>query len=175
MGKVDEIIDKLIGVEGGYVDHASDRGGKTRYGIAESTARKQGYTGDMDELPIDLARAIYRDQYWIGPGLDRVHVIAPDVAAYLFDYGVHSGPATAIKALQRGLNVLSRGAREHERLGVDGQIGPATRAALLAHVGKRGEEAICKVLLVLRGSMLIDLAERDKTQQDFIYGWLSRI
>ena len=48
---VNELIDELIEREGGYVNHPSDRGGPTRFGITEAVARAHGYAGAMAELP----------------------------------------------------------------------------------------------------------------------------
>ena len=39
---IDELIDALIEREGGYVNHPSDRGGATKYGITEAVARAPG-------------------------------------------------------------------------------------------------------------------------------------
>ncbi|HGV4401999.1 TPA: glycosyl hydrolase 108 family protein, partial [Klebsiella pneumoniae] len=43
----DQIIEGILGKEGGYVDHPSDKGGPTRWGITQTIARAHGYTGDM--------------------------------------------------------------------------------------------------------------------------------
>jgi lysozyme family protein len=47
----DQIIEGILGKEGGYVDHPSDKGGPTRWGITQTTARAHGYTGDMRTCP----------------------------------------------------------------------------------------------------------------------------
>ena len=52
---VDQMLETLLGKEGGYTDHPSDRGGPTNWGITEKVARAYGYTGDMRELERDLA------------------------------------------------------------------------------------------------------------------------
>lgn len=49
--KADQTIEGILGKEGGYVDHPSDKGGPTRWGITQTTARAHGYTGDMRNLP----------------------------------------------------------------------------------------------------------------------------
>ncbi|MEN9903419.1 MAG: Bordetella virus, partial [Pseudomonadota bacterium] len=60
----DAAIADLLGIEGGFSDDPADSGGATRYGITEAVARRHGYTGPMREMPSDLARAIYRADYW---------------------------------------------------------------------------------------------------------------
>src|SRR3546814_10053392 len=77
---VDELIDEVIGREGGYVNHPVDRGGPTRWGITGAAARAQGWCGDMRRFPRDEAVAIYRRLYWLRPGFDQVAEQAPALA-----------------------------------------------------------------------------------------------
>ena len=66
------LIDRVIAREGDYSDHPADRGGATRWGITEAVARDRGYDGAMRALPRSTAAAIYRTDYWQGPGYDLV-------------------------------------------------------------------------------------------------------
>ncbi len=104
------LIDRVIAREGDYSDHPADRGGATRWGITEAVARDRGYDGAMRALPRSTAAAIYRTDYWQGPGYDRVAERAPALAAELFDSGVNLGTIVATGFLQRALNALNRGA-----------------------------------------------------------------
>ena len=111
----DQSFDALLKHEGGYSDHAADPGGKTRYGITESVAREVGYQGDMRDLPLNLAKRIYREQYWNAVKADQL----PSAARYLvFDAAVNSGAGQAARWLQRAV-----GAKD------DGVIGPITLRA----------------------------------------------
>ena len=56
-------FEKLLGHEGGFVDHPKDPGGATRYGITQRVARANGYEGDMRNLPISEAKRIARKDY----------------------------------------------------------------------------------------------------------------
>lgn len=67
----DQIIEGILGKEDGYVDHPSDKGGPTRWGITQTTARAHGYTGDMRNPPRETAKQILLSDYWTGPGLTR--------------------------------------------------------------------------------------------------------
>jgi lysozyme family protein len=114
----DDAFTKLLGHEGGYVNDARDPGGKTRYGITETVARLAGYRGDMQALPLDLARRIYLEEYWRPAGGEAV----PDAAKFqVFDMAVNSGVGAAVKTTQRALGVAE-----------DGVLGPQTLAALQA-------------------------------------------
>lgn len=114
----DQAFDILLKHEGGFSDHAADPGGKTRFGITEAVARKAGYRGDMRELPLDLAKRIYKDRYWDAVRAEEL----PEAVRYaVFDAAVNSGPRQAILWLQRAAGVKD-----------DGIIGPQTLAAVHA-------------------------------------------
>ena len=105
----------LLKHEGLYSDHAADPGGKTMYGITEVVAREVGYQGDMHELPLDLAKRIYKDRYWDTVKADD---LPAGIRYAVFDAAVNSGPGQSTKWLQRALGVAD-----------DGVIGPKTLAA----------------------------------------------
>lgn len=108
----DVAFDTLLKHEGGYSDHGADPGGKTRFGITEAVAREVGYRGDMRELPLDLAKRIFKDKYWDAVKADQL----PAAVRYaVFDAAVNSGPGQSAKWLQRALGVVD-----------DGVIGPKT-------------------------------------------------
>lgn len=173
---VDTLIDEVIAREGGYVNHAADRGGPTRWGITEAVARAQGYDGPMDALPRSAAADIYRTLYWRRPRYDAVARRAPALAAELFDTGVNMGPAVAASFLQRALNALNRGAADYPDLALDGAIGPQTLAALdvfLTTRGPAGETVLLKAVEALQGERYLRLAETRPANEAFLYGWLA--
>jgi lysozyme family protein len=173
---VDQLIEEVIGREGGYSNHPADRGGATRWGVTEKVARAHGYRGDMRSFPRDEAVAIYRRIYWVRPGFDRVAEIAPRVAAELFDTGVNMGPDTAAAFVQRALNALNRGATDYPDISVDRKIGPRTLAALRGFIdrrGVRGEIVLLKAIEALQGERYMRLAEQRPGNEAFLYGWLA--
>lgn len=111
----DQAFELLLGHEGGFSDHKADPGGKTRWGVTEAVARAKGYTGDMRDLPVDLARSIYRADYW-----DRIRAeeLPAGLRYVMFDAAVNSGPPQAVKWLQAAIGET-----------VDGIIGPRTLSA----------------------------------------------
>jgi len=172
---IEAMIDAVIGREGGYTNNPADRGGPTRWGITEQTARAYGYSGAMNVLPRELAVEIYRKRYWTGVGFNNVGAVYPKVGEEMFDTGINMGPATAGKFLQRALNVLNRGHSDYGDIGVDGLIGPGTIAALKAYAAKRGAEGEAVLLRALDGlqaARYIDIAEKNPSQEAFVYGWL---
>lgn len=107
----DDAFDRLLGHEGRYVDDPNDPGGETNWGIS-----KRSYPHvDIKNLSREGARQIYRVDFW-----DRIHAAdLPDgVAFQAFDFAVNSGIDTAVRYLQRALDVAD-----------DGHWGPISRAA----------------------------------------------
>ena len=149
----DQAFDKLFGHEGDYSDHADDPGGKTRYGITEAVARRAGYKGDMRELPLDLAKRIAYEEYWKPIRADD---LPAGVRYAVFDAAVNSGPAQAIKWLQRACSATP-----------DGIIGPQTLLALKVSDPDRVEAR----MLGHRLDMMNDL----KNWPSFSRGWSQRI
>lgn len=172
---IEQMIETTIGHEGGYSNDPADTGGATRWGITERVARRNGYSGDMRALPREKAVAIYREEYAIRPGFAGVAEIMPRVGAELFDTGVNMGPAVPSLWLQRCLNALNNGAKLYGDIGVDGDVGPGTLAALRAYKVARGGEAedvLLKALNCLQGERYIDLSEKRAANETFTYGWL---
>lgn len=175
--KVQQLIDRVIGVEGGYVFHPADRGGETIWGITAQVARAYGYTGPMRSLQRPVAVEIYRKRYWEEPGFGRVAEHAPRLAAELFDTGINMGTSVPGQFLQRALNVMNRKQRDYPDIPVDGRIGTMTIASLRAFLsvrGEPGEDVLIRVCEALQGARYVGIAEGDKEQEAFIYGWVSR-
>lgn len=167
-------INDVITREGDFVDHPSDRGGPTRWGITERVARAFGYEGEMKDLPRELAADIYLQRYWTEPKFDRVAMISPIIAEEMFDTGINMGPSTAVKFLQRSLNVLNLQGKKFPDMRVDGYLGTLSLDALrtfLAHRGIDGERTLFKMLNGLQSVRYIELAEKSPSQEDFEYGW----
>ncbi len=149
----DKAFDRLLGHEGGFVDHPKDPGGATRWGITQRIARKHGYTGDMRDFPVEEAKRIARAEYWDEVRADEV----PDAVRFdLFDGAYHSGPPQAIKWLQRAAGATD-----------DGIIGPKTLAATRAMDPHRLSERY-------NGHRLRFLTNL-KTWPTFSKGWARRI
>lgn len=174
---VDALIDELIEREGGYVNHAADKGGPTCFGITEAIARAHGYAGAMRSLPRHEAAGIYRRLYWLRPRYDQVAKRSDRVAAELFDTGVNMGPAVATTFLQRALTALNRNGKDFADLTPDGRVGPLTLHALDAYLATRGklagETVLMRSLEALQGERYLRLAERRPANEAFLYGWLA--
>lgn len=179
MSTFDKALKHTLGIEGGYSDDQRDSGGATRYGVTERVARAFGYSGQMSELPLDLAKRIYKEQYWDIIKLDEIAAIAPAVAVEMFDTGVNCGQARAVQFLQRALNLFNLNGKYYPDLEVDGLVGRNTLNALaefVRHRGNMGVEVLVTALNCLQGAFYTELAERRPKDEAFTYGWfLNRV
>ncbi|KZL04530.1 putative Peptidoglycan domain protein [Pseudovibrio axinellae] len=119
------IVMDLLGSEGGFANRPrkADPGGATNLGITQATLKAwRGRPVSVEEvkrLSREEALEIYRAQYWDGVKGDEL----PRGLDYaVFDFAVNSGPARAVKTLQKILKVKA-----------DGAIGIVTLEAIKAH------------------------------------------
>lgn len=172
---IESMIEATIGKEGRYSDHPSDTGGRTMWGITERVARRHGYNGDMRALPREKAVAIYRQEYAIRPGFADVAEISPTIGEELFDTGVNMGPAIPARWLQEWLNAFNQKGKLYADIAEDGDIGPATLAALRAFLkarGAEGERVMLRALNCSQGERYKDLARGRAALEDFVWGWM---
>lgn len=133
----------VLASEGGYVDHPSDPGGATNMGITHRTLAAWRKVPSVTKQAVkDLTRAealdIYEANYWRTSGADRL----PEGLDYaVFDYAVNSGPARAVKDLQRVVGVTD-----------DGIMGAQTLAAVERYGAVRAIEGLTeRRMAFLRG------------------------
>lgn len=173
---VDEMIDGILRREGGFVDHPSDPGGATKYGITQRVARANGYAGPMRNLPLQTARDIYRREYVEKPGFLSIAEIDPLVAEEVIDSGVNAGQRRAALWFQQALNVLNRRQADYPDIAEDGQIGPKTISAFHSLRRKRGEQGARRLMLrALNGLQFMhyfELAKGGTKFEDFMPGWI---
>lgn len=170
-----QTIDHILKIEGGYVDDPDDSGGETNWGITLRTARANGYTAPMRDMPRTVAFDIYAARYWDALSLDQVENLCPKVAGELADTGVNMGVGRAAEFLQKTLNALNNQGRYYTDLAIDMDIGPATLRALATFMGRRGsegEKVLVRALNALQGAFYIDLTERRQKDEKYLYGWL---
>lgn len=162
--------------EGGdkYTNRAADRGGPTRWGVTQVTARAYGYTGDMQTLPKETAIAIFRKNFWDLCKCDQLAQYSKELAVWVFDFAVNSSPANAIAPLQGLLNVLNNRQKLYKDFEPAANIGPKTIAALDAYSKVRDIKILGRVYNSLRTAFLYNIAVKDESQEENVYGWFIR-
>ena len=153
MKTFDEIIEKVLEHEGGYVNDPKDLGGETKYGIT-----KRFYPDiDIKNLTIEQATDIYKSDYW---DKNKVESLPQNLWHIYFDMCVNMGKRTAVKVLQRA--AVNKG-RDIE---VDGGLGPMTIEAL------KGVEL--DRVRAFRVKYYVDLITARPEQEKFYLGWFRR-
>lgn len=165
-------INKIIAVEGGYVDDPDDSGGETNFGITVAVARASGYHGAIRDMPREVAFNIYVAKYWDAVRADDLVALSEHVAEEVVDTAVNMGAGTAVRFLQRSLNVLNNRGKLYPDLVADGLIGPVTINALADYLAVRSELVLCRALNCLQGARYIELAEKREKDERFLFGWL---
>jgi lysozyme family protein len=156
----------VLGAEGGYSDHKSDRGGKTNFGITQSVYDEWRIGKGFGRQPVvgisgEEVKQIYLSRYWMLGKCDRL----PAPLDYVhFDGCVNHGKTQAAKFLQRALGVED-----------DGAIGPKTLAAVREEDLAGRTDTICDDILHQREEFYDRLAERDESQKVFLKGWHNRL
>lgn len=145
-----------------FTNDPDDHGGATRFGIIQreydSFRRRRGLAArSVQFISMDEVRDIYRREYWDAVQGD---VLPAPLDVVTFDTGVLMGVGRSIRFLQQSL-----------RVGVDGDIGPETRAAL----ARADAQAIATAMGNLREARLRSIVDRDPTQAKFLRGWLNRL
>jgi lysozyme family protein len=177
------IIDGVVAAESDrYTDIPGDNGGPTKYGITLATLAKNrpGQTvtaADVQSLTLAEATAIYRARYVTGPHFDTVIAFDPQLASYVVNAGVMSGPSVAAVMLQRVINVMNLRGKAYSDITADGNFGPASQAAMRSLYAFRGKTpqgimAIRSAFVCLWGAKLIGFAEANPVDEDFVFGWI---
>lgn len=167
--------------EGGYANHAADRGGETMHGITEKVARQWGYTGAMRDFPKlcspsqpVCADRIYTVSYIDKPGFRPFAAIEPALLDELVDSAVLHGPSKPGGWLQLAMNALCGGAK----LKVDGQVGPRTVAAYQNCQNEHGRFRACVMILDRLDDAQLAyfdrIVMRNPSQRVFYRGWTTR-
>lgn len=179
----DKIINEIIRIEGGYVNHPSDKGGPTKYGITEKVQRKNGYKGDMEELPRDFQYGIYQRDYWDVNKLTEIEKHSQKVQEEVQDTGVNMGVRVAQKFLQEALNALNQQESLYPDIVQDGLIGTKTLSALKDYFNtgtkyrqENQELVLLRVLNSLQGQRYVQIQKDREKNEDFVFGWfLNRV
>ena len=147
------IILKTIGVEGGYCWDENDAGGETNFGIC----KRDNPDVDIKNLTKEQAIEIYKLKYYDTIQADRIDDVK--FRWKLFDMAFNLGPETAVKIVQKVLNIT-----------VDGHVGDDTIGAInsadydkvIIEIVKEQMKHYCRIVV------------GNPTQLCFLKGWCMR-
>jgi len=174
------IMDSLLNREGGtFSDRPEDSGGPTKWGWTQSALsavyRRDVSREEVQNLTRQEAHHLYLEERWQKTGIYLIASISMRIAVELLDTNVNLPPARAGEFLQRALNALNQGGSQYADIKVDGNLGPATRAALSAYLRRRGGEGETVLLELLNdqlGCYYLDRAEKRAANEFNFYGWI---
>ncbi len=160
-------FEKVVGLEGGYVNDSYDTGGETKWGISKRAFPHL----DIKNLTLDDAKRIYYKKYYATAFMNLEKVSNKELCLELFESAVLMGVKTVAQNLQKTLNYLNSNERLYDDLRVDGWIGDKSFEALKCVDSK----LVIKVLNGLQFNRLVKIVQRDKSQERFFKGWLKRV
>lgn len=175
--RFDECVDIVFRFEGGYSDYAEDRGGKTKYGITESTmllAYKKGIVlyKNIYDLTLEDAKKIYQVEYWDRCRCDEIP--AP-IDLCVFDASVNCGVSASGKFLQTALNIYLELRGNNTMLKIDGIIGEKTIKVIESISSISHAQFVCSRVNDERIAYYLDVCKRNKSQMAFLSGWIRRV
>lgn len=146
----DDAFTQICDIEGNYSDNPEDPGGATMYGITQRVAQAHGYTGDMQNLPLALAKSVAKSDYWDAYQCDQFD---PRIGYLVFSIAYNGGhPA---QWLQKASGVT-----------VDGVIGAQTIAAVRS-------TDVLKIVIGMCSSHLLYYTSLNN--ETFLKGWANRV
>jgi lysozyme family protein len=178
------------GVNLGYVNLPSDRGGETIGGISRRWNPVPGIWGRVEvmksqpdfpacletdrELPI-LIEDWYRFNPWQEIKGDQL--LNQDVANQVFEFHVHAPPGVSAKALQLCLNLLNYYGRLYDDIKVDGGIGTRETipALALALASRNGKQTLLNMMNVEQGHYYNVGGGSGRPQEENIRGFYRRV
>lgn len=162
-------IDTILEHEKGFVNHTSDRGGPTNFGVTIGTYSewlgREATVEEVKNMSEETAREIYETRYLTGP---RIHTLPEPPQTLILDMAVNHGPKNAIRMLQRVINQAGFGP-----ISVDGVIGPTTRSKVEEARGEMGKY-LQNAIVHERKDFYKRIVERDPSQEVFLKGWMNR-
>jgi len=147
--------------EGGWSDHAADKGGKTNFGLTLALAKHYGIETEeeLKAVTLEKVKEIFQAEFW---RFDNVK--SQQVATILFDIAINSGLHRAVVIAQKAARVCGL------ILDSDGKWGPATLKA----VNQITPSTFIPVLQTERENWYEQIIAGDPSQKVFERGWLKR-
>ena len=170
----EKAFNHTLGLEGKYSNNPNDTGGETMWGITKALAVHYGYSKPMRDMPVSIAKHIYKNEFWDKLRLEDIAKMSPELAVEMFDTAVNMGGAMAVMFLQTCLNSFNRQGKLYSDIKEDGAIGKTTLDTLhkyFASRGAKGANVMLKAMNCLQGARYIELGRRREANEEFTFGW----
>lgn len=169
MKEFTDYFEVILEHEGGFVNHPSDPGGATNYGISFRFLKGINLNdadidqdGDLDiddilALTPEDSEKLYKKYFWNPLRLEGIENEL--LKLHIFDHGVNAGLRTAVRLLQRILQLED-----------DGVIGNLTTEAANSYAGDLVEE-----YKEARRNYYLDIIDGNPKLAVFKNGWFNRV
>lgn len=158
------ILDEVLGIEGGRTNYAWDPGGDTVFGISKHYWPKYWEYGPPG---VELAYKFYWEEFWVPL---RLADLAQEALRFeIFDTAVNCGGHNAVVFAQRAYNLLRP--RNWPVINPDGVIGPKTIGAL-NHMCQRYTAALLGGCNYYQADYYAHLG--DALKEEAIRGWFAK-
>jgi len=139
-----------------------DPGGLTKWGISQHSFPYL----DIENLTLEEAKDVYKKYYWAPLGCEYIH--SEKIAMELFDFGVNAGVSTAVKCMQRALNLIQFPVE------IDCRMGPIT-VQKINDASINYEQSLYMGLIGFEFMHYYSIVHQDPKKLKFIRGWLARL
>ncbi len=156
--RFESAVASVLKNEGGYVNHPSDPGGETNYGICKASYPNE----DIKNMTLERAKFLYHRDFWLPGRFGEYTHFA--IAEKIFDLSVNAGLKQAVKILQRALRCVRYFTED------DGITGSHT---LQCEANADPSMLITAVRSEAAGFYRV-LAVQNKKNEAFLQGWLNR-
>ena len=156
-----KVIERILEIEGGYVNDPDDPGRETNFGIS-----KNSYPDlDIAALTPEEAKEIYYRDFYLHHSLDNYPL---EVAHRLMDIVVHFGVKSRALVVQVALKFLS------SDIEVDGKWGPLTTKDL-KEAAEKNPPALLGALQLSQGLRYLGVVQKQPEMLKYLPGFLRRL
>ena len=164
---IDKIVRGVMRREGGFVNRSEDRGGKTNFGITQTSWDE--YCAKRDIKKFSVRKLEYREAglFYVARFAEaNIKLLPRHLWESVFDFQVHSG-RNAIKILQELVGIPTKYQ--------DGIIGPMTERAVKLKLKDVESHDFLRDYNLYRVDYLVRIAMKEPSQRVFIWGWITRV
>lgn len=171
MVTIDQMINKVLIREGGFVDTTIEGDESRKFGISLTLLSeyygRAAFKYELETLSEEVAHDIYERNYYIAP---RINNLPHLIQAFSFDCAINHGTRRAIKLVQSVCNQ----AGYTPELSEDGAMGPNTRRAAEWAEGAMGNIFLLALIEERRNFYRIIAAE-EPAKQTRLTEWLAQM
>ena len=163
----EQAFNHIIKFEGGYVNHPSDPGGETNYGISKRFIQANGLKiKSIKDMTLQQAKEIYQVYFW--QPIKAEYITDDATQLFLFDTAVNCGAPRAIDFLQIAINSFYP-------IAIDGKIGKETITTCNKITEGKDKVLFHELLIANRIGYYEHIIRNNEKLRAFLRGWINRV